>query len=135
MVILFDQYNLPKSVFEVIFATEQQAVVGRMLIDELKEHGGSMGKTEMSLFANKLHDGTLIEMEEHSGPVPQKNKEARISYNKRQFYDRILTPMKAMGMIDYDLYAKTYKVSDKFNRALTKIGIMWSQELHRRNVF
>lgn len=131
MVILFDQYNLPNNVFEVIFATEQQAMVGRMLIEELKDHDGQMGKTEMSVFANRLHDGTLVEMEDHSGPVPRKQK-AKISYNKRQFYDRILTPMKAMGLVDYDLYGKTYKISDKFNKALTKVGIMWSQEIHRR---
>jgi len=28
----------------------------------------------------------------------------------------ILTPMKSMGLIDYDMYKKTYKISDKFNK-------------------
>ena len=56
----------------------------------------------------------------------------RISYNKRQFYDRILTPMKGMGMIDYDMYKKKYRISDGFNKALVKIGLMWNQEVHKR---
>ena len=132
MVILFDQFNLPENVYEVVFATEQQAVVGKLLIDELKSHGNEMGKTEMSLFANNLHDGTVIEMPE-IGPLGRVGKKkVKISYNKRQFYDRILTPMKAMGMIDYDLYQKRYKISNKFNTALTKVGIMWSQEVQRK---
>ena len=56
-------------------------------------------------------------------------KKVKLSYNKRQFYDRILTPMKAMGMIDYDLYKKVYRLSDKFNQAMIKIGLMWLKEL------
>jgi len=131
MVILFDMYNLPDDVFEVIFATEQQVIVGRMLIDQIKSQGGEMGKSEMSLFANKLHEGTIVEVEEPRGPVKIKNK-VKVSYNKRQFYDRILTPMKGMGMIDYDMYKKKYRISDGFNKALVKIGLMWNQEVHRR---
>ena len=126
MVILFDKYNLPNDIFEIIFATEQQTVVGKMLIDEMKAHGGQMGKTEMSVFATKLHEGTLIEVEE--GPF-QKKKKVSISYNKRQFYDRILTPLKAMGMIDYDLYKKVYKLSDDFNKTMIKVGLMWLREI------
>ncbi|MCX8146848.1 MAG: hypothetical protein N3D84_00040 [Candidatus Woesearchaeota archaeon] len=133
MVILFDQYNLPDNIFEIVFATEQQAVVAKLLVYEMKAKGGEIGKTEMSLFANKLHDGTLIEVEEKKGPLAKVEKKSiKLSYNKRQFYDRILTPMKAMGMIDYDLYKKRYKLSDNFNKALTKIGIMWSQEVHKQ---
>ncbi len=131
MVILFDQYNIPKDVFEVVFATEQQVKVGRLLFEEMKAHDGEMGKTEMSLFANRLHEGTLIEVEEERGPVKKKTSE-KISYNKRQFYDRILTPMKAMGMIDYDMYKKRYRISDRFSRALQKVGVMWNAELHKK---
>ena len=131
MVILFDMYNLPRDIFEVVFATEQQVIVSRMLIDEIKSQGGEMGKAEMSLFANKLHDGTYLEVEEQRGPVKVKNK-VQISYNKRQFYDRILTPMKAMGMIDYDLYNKKYRISEGLNKALVKVGIMWNQEVHKK---
>lgn len=131
MVLLFDQYNLPENVFEIVFATEQQVVVAKMLFDEIKLQGGEMGKTEMSLFANRLHDGTLVEVEEEKGLIKKKNK-VRISYNKRQFYDRILTPMKCMGMIDYDMYRKKYKISDGLTKALTKIGIMWSQEVRKK---
>ncbi len=129
MVILFDQYNLPKDVFEVVFATEQQVKVGRLLLEEMKAHHDEMGKTEMSLFANRLHDGTLVETEEERGPIKRAVKE-KISYNKRQFYDRILTPMRAMGMIDYDMYKKRYRVSDRFSRALQKISVMWKTETY-----
>ena len=128
MVILFDQYNLPEAVFEVIFATEQQVMVGRMLFETMKQYGGEIGKTEMSYFANKLHDGTFIEVDEDVGPIKKKNK-IKISYNKRQFYDRILTPMKGMGMIDYDMYRKKYKVSEGFQKALVKVGLMWNREV------
>ncbi|HIH23493.1 TPA: hypothetical protein HA251_00510 [Candidatus Woesearchaeota archaeon] len=127
MVILFDQYNMPENVFEVVFATEQQIVVAKMLIDEMKKAGGEMGKTEMSMFATALHDGTRISGTQE-GPFPIIKKEQTISYNKRQFYDRILTPMKTMGLIDYDLYKKTYKISDKFSKNMMKVGLMWSQE-------
>jgi len=127
MVILFDQYNMPEDVFKIVFATEQQEVVAKMLLKYIKDNGGEIGKTEMSMFATKLHEGKLVEQVEEKGPKIK--KEQVISYNKRQFYDRILTPMKTMGMIDYDLYKKTYKISEKFNRLMIKIGLMWLREI------
>ncbi len=130
MVVLFDLYHMPKDIFEVVFATEQQVIVAKMLFKHMLENNGEIGKTEMSLFATKLHEGKLIEPEEDRGPVPQRKK-APISYNKRQFYDRILTPMKSMGMIDYDMYKRTYKLSDQFNKAMIKIGLMWVQEINK----
>lgn len=130
MVILFDQYNLPDNIFEIIFATKQQVIVAKLLIEQMKLKEGEIGKTEMSLFATSLHDGTIIETKEQGGPVNIK-KDVKLSYNKRQFYDRILTPMKTMGLIDYDLYKKTYKISEKFNKNMMKIGLMWLQELRR----
>ena len=42
--------------------------------------------------------------------------------------------MKGMGLIDYDLYKKTYKISDKFNKALIKIGLMWMREYREAEV-
>ena len=114
MVILFDQFNLPENIFEIIFATEQQVIVGKLLVEQMKMSQGEIGKTEMSLFATALHEGKLAE--------------TKISYNKRQFYDRILTPMKTMGIIDYDLYKKTYRISDKFSKNMMRIGLKWSQE-------
>ena len=124
LVILFDLYHLPEDVFEVIFATGQQRIVAKVLIDSMKQKKGEMNKTEMSYFATKLHDGELVtEIDE-----PEfKGKKVKLSYNKRQFYDRILTPMKSMGLIDYDMYKKTYRVSENFSRELTKIGIMWAR--------
>ncbi|MBS3121803.1 hypothetical protein J4434_02885 [Candidatus Woesearchaeota archaeon] len=128
MVMLFDLFNLSEDVYEVIFATKQQAIVGKLLLREMKKKNGVMNKAEMSEFATLLHDGEMIT--EIEAP-PYLGKKVKLSYNKRQFYDRILTPMKSMGMIDYDLYKKVYRVSDNFNKVLTKIGIMWMQEYRR----
>lgn len=130
MVILFDQFNMPEDVYEVIFATEQQIIVAKLLIEEMKVKEGEIGKTEMSMFAMGLHDGRIVEYMDKSAPVPIKKK-MKISYNKRQFYDRILTPLKSMGVINYDLYKKTYKISEKFNKNMMTIGLMWLQELRR----
>ncbi|MFT4261456.1 MAG: hypothetical protein ACMXX9_03415 [Candidatus Woesearchaeota archaeon] len=129
MVILFDQYNLPESIFEIIFSTEQQVIVANLLLEEMKLKDGEIGKTEMSMFATALHDGTLIKPKESKGFSTKKPEP--ISYNKRQFYDRILTPMKTMGMIDYDMYKKTYKISEKFNKNMMRIGLLWLQELRK----
>ena len=128
MVILFDQFNLPEDIYKVIFATEQQEVVGKMLIGHMLENGGEIGKTEMSLFATALHEGKAIVKQKGKSPL---QKEVRLSYNKRQFYDRILTPMRGMGMIEYDLYSKKYKVSNRFNTVMIKVGLMWLREMEK----
>ena len=128
MVLLFDQYNLPEDIYKIIFATEQQEVVARLLIKYMFENSGEIGKTEMGVFANLLHEGSLIVREKGRSPL---QNEVRLSYNKRQFYDRILTPMKSMGLIDYDMYKRTYKLSDRFNKMMIKLGLMWLRELDR----
>ncbi|MDP7141207.1 MAG: hypothetical protein QF506_02490 [Candidatus Woesearchaeota archaeon] len=128
MVILFDRFNMPESIYEVIFATKQQIIVAKLLILDLKEKDNEVTKTEMSLFANRLHEGNLITTIDEE---PYLGKKVKISYNKRQFYDRILTPLKSMGLINYDLYKKTYKLSDSFNKEMIRIGIMWLQELRK----
>ena len=125
MVILYDQFNLPPDIFEIIFATPQQKIVARVLINFMKSNGGEINKTQMSFFATKLHEGTLEAEIEEPG---FKGKTVRLAYNKRQFYDRILTPMKSMGLINYNLYSKTYKVSVQFSETIAKIALMWSQE-------
>ncbi len=128
MVILYDRFNLPEDVFEVIFATEQQIIVAKELARFMISNGGELTKTQMSLIATQLHDGKY-ECTMETGQF--KGKQVKLSYNKRQFYDRILTPMKAMGMIDYDLYKKTYKLSVKFSNDLMKVGIMWKERLRK----
>lgn len=128
MVILLDQYNLPGDIYKIIFATEQQEIVAKMLVKYMWDNEGEIGKTEMSLFATKLHDGEAVVKEKGKSPL---QKEQRISYNKRQFYDRILTPMRGMGLIDFDLYKKTYKISDRFNKLMIKVGLMWLRELDK----
>ena len=35
MVVLFDQFNLPENVYEIIFATKQQVLVAKLLIEEM----------------------------------------------------------------------------------------------------
>lgn len=128
MVILFDQFHLPEDIFEVVFATTQQKIVAEVLIRTMKDKSGEINKTEMSFFATKLHDGQMVTEIDEPG---YEGKKVKLSYNKRQFYDRILTPMKSMGMIDYDLYKKTYKLSDAFNKELIKIGLLWLRELKK----
>ena len=129
MVVLFDRFNLPEDIYEVVFATKQQVIVAKLLMEHIKENEGEIGKTEMSMFATQLHDGTLIT--DIIQEAPYKGKKVKVSYNKRQFYDRILTPMKSMGMIDYDLYKKTYKISDKLNKEMIRIGLMWLKEMKK----
>ena len=129
MVILFDRFNLPEDIYEVIFATRQQQIVAKVFVTFMKSKGGEVNKTEMSMFATKLHEGELITQIDEPG---YKGKEVKLSYNKRQFYDRILTPMKSMGIIYYDLYKKTYKLTPTFNKEMLKIGLMWNQELQRK---
>ena len=131
MVILFDRFNLPEDIYEVIFSTNQQKIVAKELIRFMIARKGEISKTDMSLFATQLHDGKY---ECVLDEPPYKGKKVKLSYNKRQFYDRILTPMKAMGLIDYDLYKKTYKVSSKFTADVVKIGQMWKQELHKHGI-
>ena len=128
MVILFDRFNLPDDIYEVIFATKQQKIVGKLLINYMKRKGGEIIKSEMSKFASTLHEGELVTTLDEE---PYKGKKVKLSYNKRQFYDRILTPMKAMGIIDYDLYKKTYKISTNFYNAILKIGLAWKKEVEK----
>jgi hypothetical protein len=131
MVILFDRFNLPEDVFEIIFATEQQKIVAKELVRYISENKNEVTKTEMSIFATQLHEGKY-ECILTEGPY--KNKKVKLSYNKRQFYDRILTPMKSMGLIDYDLYKKTYKISGKLYNDLMKIGLMWKTTLKKYGI-
>jgi hypothetical protein len=128
MVILFDKFNMPDDIYEVIFPTKQQQIVGKALVDFMKEHNGEVNRTEMSLFAVHLHEGRF---ETEITEPPYAGKKVRLSYNKRQFYDRILTPYKSMGIIQFDLYKKTYKLSDQFNKEMTRIGLMWYRELQK----
>lgn len=119
---------MPESIYDVIFATEQQAIVAKLLIDYIKENGGAVSRTEMSLFATKLHDGEITTTIDHGS---YKGRQVKLSYNKRQFYDRILTPMKSMGLVYYDMYKKTYRLSDKFKNVLMRIGLDWTKELDK----
>ena len=128
MVVLFDRFIFPKDIYEIIFATNQQKIVAQELIKFMVKRKGEISKTDMSEFATQLHDGTYECILEEP---PYKGKRVKLSYNKRQFYDRILTPMKAMGLIDYDLYKKTYRVSGKFAIDMVRIGSLWKEELKK----
>jgi hypothetical protein len=128
MVILFDQFNLPDDIYEIVFATSQQVEVAKLLVQEMKINEGEIGKTQMSMFATSLHEGITLKSDKDIRGIIKPKK---ISYNKRQFYDRILTPMKTMGLIDYDNFKKTYRLSEKLNKNMMRIGLMWLQELRR----
>tara|TARA_Y100000310_G_scaffold341328_1_gene440127 strand:+ start:431 stop:832 length:402 start_codon:yes stop_codon:yes gene_type:complete len=130
MVILFDRFNMSEDIFELVFATEQQALVAKLLIDYMKQNKGTVGKTAMGLFASKLDEGELITTIQHP---KYRGKKVKLSYNKKQFYDRILTPCMSMGFIDYDMYKKVYKLSDNFHKELLHIGLLWKQELDKPN--
>ncbi|KAF0198459.1 MAG: hypothetical protein FD167_5800, partial [bacterium] len=80
-------------------------------------------------FATKLHEGELIV---YIDEEPYRGKKVKLSYNRRQFYDRILTPMRSMGLIDYDLYKKTYRLSENFNKLMIRIGLMWIKEVRKQ---
>ena len=126
MVILFDRFNLPGDIYEIIFSTNQQNIVAKELFKYMAKRKGEITKAEMSEFATKLHDGEYICVLEEA---PYKGRKVKLSYNKRQFYDRILTPMKSMGLINYDLYKKTYRISDHFSKELERIGALWNKEV------
>ena len=130
LVILIDQYNLPEDIYEVVFATSQQKIVAKVLVNTFKGNNSELTKSEMSLFATKLHEGELMTTIDEE---PFRGKNIKLSYNKRQFYDRILTPMRSMGLIDYDLYKKTYKLSDGFGKLMLTVAKMWSEEVQRQN--
>ena len=125
---LFDRFNLSEDIFTILFATEQQSLVARLLIGYIKDNEGEITKTEMSMFATQLHDGNYVV---GGDVVKMKVKTVKLSYNKRQFYDRILTPLKSMGLVDYDLYKKTYRISENFNKEMTRIGLLWLRELRK----
>ena len=131
MVLLYDRNNVSENIFETIFATEQQAIVAKELIKYIAINKNELTKTDMSMFATQLHDGvyqTTISDGQYKG------KKVKLSYNKRQFYDRILTPMKAMGLIDYDLYKKTYKLGNKFSNDMLKLGLQWKETLRKEGI-
>ena len=135
MVILYDRFNLPNNIFEIIFATEQQAVVAKLLIDMLRKNHGEVGRELMSFFATKLHDGKFV-IDAHDDRLKSLNlpsgKKTVISYNKRQFYDRILTPMKGMGLIEFNVYKKVYRLSNNFLKDLNEISKLWQIELMKK---
>ena len=128
MVLLFDRNNIKDNIYDEIFATEQQSIVARELVRYIAANKNELTKTDMSIFATKLHD---VEYETTMAQGQFKGKKAKLSYNKRQFYDRILTPMRSMGLIDYYLYKKTYKLSTKFSNDLLRIGLLWKETLRR----
>ena len=120
---------MPESIYDLVFSTDQQAMVAKLLVSYMQQNGGEIGKTEMGLFAQKLHDGEMIVK-----PAGKRvfDTQKSVSYNKRQFYDRILTPMKGLGLIDYDMYKKTYRVSQRFNQVMVKVGLQWLRELKNK---
>ena len=127
MVILFDRYNNPEDIYEIIFATKQQVLVGKALIKFFKDNEKIINKSQMSNFATNLHEGNLNTEINIGGKL----QEIKLSYNKRQFYDRILTPFRSMGIIDYDMYKKVYILSNLFCKELKRIADLCEAEFER----
>ena len=86
MVILYDRFNMPEDIFDILFATKQQVIVAKLLIDYMKENQNEITKTEMSMFATLMHNGNYIVK---AKTQQFRGKQIKLSYNKRQFYDRI----------------------------------------------
>ena len=57
---IFDKFNLSEDIFDILFATEQQKLVAKLLIEYIKENEREITKTEMSFFATKLHEGKYV---------------------------------------------------------------------------
>lgn len=126
MVIIFDRENLSDDIYEVIFSTRHQIIVGKSLIRFFRENGNELDKTSMSFFVNMLHEGDL---ETTIDEPPYAGQRVRLTYNRRQFYERILGPFKSMGLIDFDSQSKKYTLSNNFIKDLKKIGVLWHREL------
>jgi hypothetical protein len=123
MTVLFNRNDLPtQDIFLIVFSTEQQRLVGNLLMDYIIRNSGEIKNTQMSMFATNLHFGKLHKIYDHE-------QAKSIKYNKRQFYDRIVTPMKEMGMLDYNSEKKTYKLSLDFNRFAAKLGDLWLERV------
>lgn len=127
LVILFHSKNLD-NIHSIVFATRQQELVAKMLLDFFKEHENKLSKTEMAFFATLLEKGAIVLKVEETFSA---KKMIKLSYNKKQFYDRILTPMKEMGMVEYDNNQKVYQLSDAFSTILQEIGNIWSREIRK----
>lgn len=110
MVVLFDRSTLSANVFETLFATAEQAAAARALVDALKQNNCEFTRQEMSAFANELHAG-----------------KGNVKYNRRQFYERILTPMKGMGLVEYVELQKCYRITAKFSDDLLRIAQQWKE--------
>lgn len=135
MVILYDRFNLPDNIYDILFATEQQAIVAKLLVDMMRKNNNEVGRELMSFFATKLHDGKFV-IDANDERLKSLNlpsgKKTVISYNKRQFYDRILTPLKGMGLIEFDIYKKVYRLSNNFLKDLSEISKLWQIELMKK---
>jgi hypothetical protein len=131
MVVLFDKFNLPESIIEVIFSTNQQRAVAKLLFEYFKQNGGMLTRQQMSTFANTLHFGLSFKTK---AKIPWASQNKPITYNKRQFYDRIITPMKSMGMINYNMFDKKYYLGGDFKEQMVILGDLFDQEVARERM-
>ncbi|HDP73938.1 MAG TPA: hypothetical protein ENN46_03230 [Candidatus Woesearchaeota archaeon] len=131
MVVLFDKFNLPESIIEVIFSTNQQRAVAKLLIEYFKQNGGMLTRQQMSTFANTLHFGLIFKSKVK---IPWASQNKPITYNKRQFYDRIITPMKSMGMINYNMFDKKYYLGGDFKEQMVILGDLFDAEVAKERM-
>ena len=69
MVILLDKFNIGEDIFEIIFDTEQQIIVVKLLIEEMKVKEGEIGKTEMSMLEIAHQEGRMLVRMDTKGAV------------------------------------------------------------------
>ena len=53
MVILYDRFNLPDDIFEIIFSTKQQEIVAKLLIDYMKKND-IKNSSDLFLYKSKI---------------------------------------------------------------------------------
>src|SRR3989338_7211152 len=135
MVILIDQYNLPEDIYQVIFATEQQEIVAKMLIKYMWENKGEIGKTEMSVFATQLHEGNMILKEQGKSPLQKqaddsswpdvaagdgKREKVKSGYNGR--YTHFLFSSQSLGSAANPFLNPSSSASLRNNSALSVLS-------------
>ena len=128
MVILIDQQNLPEDVYAVIFATEQREVVAKMLVKYMAENGAKWERQRWVCSPTTFTKGKLSSRKKAN--LPCSRKQGCLT-TRGNFMIGSLRRCASMGLIEYDLFKKTYKLSDKFNKLMVRIGLMWLRELDR----
>lgn len=132
MTILFNS-NEMSDIVQIIFPLENQWKCAKLLIEYIKSHN-YISKAQISKLADLLNEGNLKELGEEFYDLNSKlDFELEVlKYNRKQFYSRIVGPMKEMGLINLGLYDKKYRLSLEFLDNLEKLKELWSQIIKKQ---